>query len=176
MTLQDLVEAIMTSVANAQDEIEKQNLLNISQYFDGDGNPEVVRVRVPQQGLHLVDEGEGNLAKDRVVEVPLLSLLQINPIKIKEMTVDFDVSLEMVGKVEEVAAKEQAVPKNNLLDTTSSNSLRGRARKRLMATELFSGSLFGGSKNRNAKVKITFESGEPPEGYIKLNSHLLKLF
>ena len=47
MQLNDLVEAIMSSVASAQNEIEQQNIQNLSRYFNKDGEPEVVTVRLP---------------------------------------------------------------------------------------------------------------------------------
>ncbi len=174
MTLQDLVEAILSSVATAQNEIEKQNIQNISSYFDKDGNPEIVRIKIPTQheALHQgsVDhDGDGPGYEE--VEIPLFTLLQINPIKIKEMSVEFDISLNTVEKIEALSDDKTDDVGNNLLQTSTSEEIKKKRNQKIMSTDLF-----GDRKNRNAKVNITFESGEPPEGYLKLNSHLMKLF
>lgn len=183
MTLQSLVEAIMTSVSEAQDEIEKQNIHNISRYFDGDGKPETVKVLLPS--MHNSDGRvvqEGNTGQDEdkrydPVEIPLLSLLQVNPIKIKEMAVNFKISMDALEQIENDSPVTDTSDKaNNLLGTSTSKAIKNSRKKRLMSTELLSNKFFGRGKDRNAEVKITFESGEPPEGYLKLNSHLLKLF
>lgn len=177
MQLNDLVEAIMSSVSTAQEEIEKQNIQNLSQYFDKEGNPEVVKVRVPSPSsqLHAVGEDQSQQTESyQEINIPLLTLLQINPIKIKEMSVDFEISLTAVNALE--AAAKEGEGSNNLLQTSTSKSIKQARKKKFMSTDLFGGNIFGKGKNRNAKVKITFESGEPPEGYMKLNSHLLKLF
>lgn len=97
MTLQDLVESIMTSVAKAQDEIEKQNLQHFSNYFDSEGKPQMVTVRLPKHDASDHDSEQEEL------KVPVLSLMQINPVKIKEMTVDFQISLNAVEKIEQAA-------------------------------------------------------------------------
>ncbi|WDE10759.1 DUF2589 domain-containing protein [Thalassomonas haliotis] len=180
MQLDDLVEAIMSSVASAQDEIEKQNIQNLSRYFNKDGEPEVVTVRLPSASAHLQAVG-GNTSQPpqgsdgyQEIDIPLLTLLQVKPIKIKSMSVNFNISLTAVESIEQAAENEDKA--DNLLHTSTSTIMKKARKKKYMSTDLFGGSLFGRGKNRNAEVKITFESGEPPEGYLKLNSHLLKLF
>lgn len=177
MKLYELVQSIMTSVSIAQDEIEKQTIENISQYFDGQGNPEMLSVRIPRTQED-AQSGEQTTTTD-VVNIPLLSLLQHNPIKIKEMQVSFEFPLEEVGKLEESGdgPDANAGPANNLMATSSSNQLKQRRRKRIMETDISQKrSFFSSGKSRNATVNITFESGEPTEGYLKLNGHLQKLF
>lgn len=172
MTLQDLVESIMTSVAKAQDEIEKQNLQHFSNYFDSEGKPQMVTVRLPKH------EASAHESEQEELKVPVLSLMQLNPVKIKEMTVDFQISLNAVEKIEQASDAESidAKSENNLLDTTDHELVKQKRQKRVLSTDLFSKGFGSKSKNRNAEVKITFESGEPPEGVMKLNSHLLRLF
>ncbi|WDE06534.1 DUF2589 domain-containing protein [Thalassomonas viridans] len=180
MQLNDLVEAIMSSVASAQNEIERQNIQNLSQYFNKDGEPEMVTVRLPSASAHLHAVGDNSPGQSQggdgyqEIDIPLLTLFQVNPVKIKEMSVNFNISLNAVEEIEQAAAEDDKT--NDLLHTSTSKIMKKARKKKFMSTDLFAGSLFGRGKNRNAEVKITFESGEPPEGYLKLNSHLLKLF
>lgn len=173
MRLHNLVEAIMDSVTEAQNRIELQNIENILQYFDvtADGAfiPKKLELRMPyveldQHGDPIEVQGENT-----AIQIPLLSLAQLTPVRIKDMSVKFDVTL---GEVKKIAAPDASAPGQ----TPLAKLLKTRQSRKVMETELEGKSGFGRNKGRTAEVKITFESGELPEGYLKINSHLMKLF
>ncbi|TKB47327.1 DUF2589 domain-containing protein [Ferrimonas sediminicola] len=178
MKLHDLVEAIMDSVTEAQQRVERQNISNLLQYFDHDPernsfSPKSVELVIPQhatddQGEVIMDE-QGAQTEENRVQVPLIALLQLNPIKIRDMAIKFDVGL---GEVETLKSAAGSGVEHKLASMMAQDPCR-----KVMNTDLGGRAGFGLSrKGRNAEVTITFESGELPEGYLKVNSHLMKLF
>ncbi|USD36026.1 MULTISPECIES: DUF2589 domain-containing protein [Ferrimonas] len=178
MKLHELVEAIMDSVTEAQQRIEQQNIQNLLQYFDHDSSddsltPKSIELKFPGTSVDhhgdTVMENGCVKVEHQTVQVPLLSLLQVNPIKIKDMSVQFELGL---GEVETLTPDSEGGRGPDPL----SNLLNRDCRRKVMNTELNPRSVFGRNKDRNAEVTITFESGELPEGYLKINSQLMKLF
>lgn len=178
MKLHDLVESIMDSVSEAQSRVEQQNIENLLQYFDHNEKddsltPKSIELKFPnaqvdQNGETMMENG-APIMEHQSVHVPLLSMLQLNPIKIKDMSVQFDVEL---GDIETVKAPPEADSGKSML----SKLLNREQSRKIMNTDINGSSGFGRKKGRNAEVTITFESGELPEGYLKVNSHLMKLF
>ena len=166
LTLGNLVEAIMNSIADAQDQIERQTLDNINEWFDDEGRPKMVTFKLPSLHPDAIEESEkGNLI-EREVQVPLLTLMQNNPIKIKRLVSKFEVAL---GGVEEVK-EEPLKGKKPLLGSGTSSRTR-----KILSTDLFAGNGTFRKKKRHASIEIEFESGEPTEAYLKIQNELLKL-
>ncbi|WP_462164909.1 DUF2589 domain-containing protein [Pseudoalteromonas xiamenensis] len=86
LTLQTLVEAIMGSISEAQDQIERQTLQNIYEWFDEDGRPKMISFRVPAFGPEADKKRANGETPERELHVPLITLTQNNPIKIKKLT------------------------------------------------------------------------------------------
>jgi hypothetical protein len=87
ISLKDLVQAIAGAVTQAQHEIEVGQLANLQMFFDQDGRPDMLHLKVPalrSQASH-GDEDE--------YVVPKLTLIQNSPLHIKKVDVDFDVEL-----------------------------------------------------------------------------------
>jgi len=155
LTLQTLVEAIMGSISEAQDQIERQTLQNIYEWFDEDGRPKMISFRVPAFGPEADKKRANGESPERELHVPLITLTQNNPIKIKKLTSKFDISLNGVESLEE---QENADGKL----------------KKILSTDLFSRA--GKKGERTASMEIEFEAGEATEAYLKLQNELLKLF
>lgn len=166
LTLRNLVEAIMNSIADAQDQIERQTLDNIHEWFDEEGRPKMVTFKVPSLHPGAIEESEKGHLVERDIKVPLLTLMQNNPIKIKRLVSKFEVAL---GGVEEV--KEESIKGKTPLMGSGETS---RTRK-ILSTDLFSGNGAFRKKSRHAEIEIEFESGEPTEAYLKIQNELLKL-
>ncbi|KJZ08678.1 hypothetical protein TW85_23225 [Marinomonas sp. S3726] len=75
LTLQNLVEAIMNSIADAQDQIEQQTLDNINEWFDEEGRPKMVSFKVPSLHPDDVEKRAQGEAAEREVNIPLLTLM-----------------------------------------------------------------------------------------------------
>ncbi|GDY28167.1 hypothetical protein AHAT_40570 [Agarivorans sp. Toyoura001] len=167
LTLQNLVEAIMNSISDAQDQIERQTLDNINEWFDDEGRPKTVIFKVPS--LHPDDvesRKNGGELVEREIEVPLLTLMQKNPIKIKKLTSKFDISL---GGVE--IQENQGDTSKTLIGSETTKRIR-----KILSTDLFTGSAKESSKPRQASMEIEFESSEPTEAFLKIQNDLLRLF
>ncbi|MBD1557266.1 DUF2589 domain-containing protein [Vibrio sp. S9_S30] len=159
LTLQNLVEAIMGSISEAQDQIERQTLENINEWFDEDGRPKMISFRVPAFGPEADKKRARGQLAEREIHVPLITLTQNNPIKIKKLISKFDISLNGVDGVD-TATKNNKQPESRL--------------KQVLSTDLFSGRSEKG--DRKATMEIEFEAGEATEAYLKLQNELLKLF
>ncbi len=167
LSLQDLVEAIMNAIADAQNQIEQQTMENISEWFDEDGRPKMVHFKIPAMGPKAdALRAEGKVA-EREVLVPLLTLMQNNPIKIKRLLTKFDIALGGVD-IHHTPGGDKA--------TESDGNAKPAKKRKILSTDLFSG---GGGKegkrNQTASMEIEFESGEPTEAYLKIQNELLKL-
>lgn len=167
LSLKNLVEAIMNSIADAQDQIERQTMDEITEWFDENGRPKMVKFKVPSLHPNDIEKREKGELIEREIEVPLLTLMQKNPIKIKRLIAKFDISL---GGVE---MKEED-PENSKKTLFGSKS--GMKKRSVLSTDLFTGKGKLEQKANQASMEIEFESGEPTEAYLKLQNDLLKLF
>jgi hypothetical protein len=87
ISLKDLVQAIAGAVTQAQHEIEMGQLANLRTFFDAEGKPDMLHMKVPA----LRSTAEHGETDDYVV--PTLTLIQNSPLHIKKVDVDFDVEL-----------------------------------------------------------------------------------
>lgn len=101
-SLHHLIQSIAGAVAEAQDKIHRYQISAISQYFDADNRPVGVDVRLPSLA-HDAEEGE-----ERIVHVPLLSLIGMRPLAVKDMEISFDVGLGTPEHAKDAAAKDAA--------------------------------------------------------------------
>ncbi|EAQ64041.1 hypothetical protein MED121_20766 [Marinomonas sp. MED121] len=167
LSLQNLVEAIMNSIADAQDQIEKQTLDNINEWFDEDGRPKMVSFKVPSLHPDDIEKQHQGEPVEREVNIPLLTLMQKNPIKIKRLLAKFEITLGSVQVVED----EEVKGKRKMIGSETTKKIR-----KVLSTDLFTANGKDSARSRQASMEIEFESSEPTEAFLKLQNDLLKLF
>src|SRR4051812_29463822 len=94
VTLHDLIEGLANAVIEAQDRIERHQIGLISRYFDSDQRPVSVPIRLPSLSPRTVGpDGELVDPEDVFLNVPLLALVNMNLLRIKDFEVDFSLDL-----------------------------------------------------------------------------------
>lgn len=142
--LDHLFKGISDSVAQAQALAENQHIEALKKFFDKDGTPICMQVKIPTGG------------KERLVDIPLVTLSPQGSIKIKELEMEFKVRLSSFGK-----------RKSRIGGGIFKNEDAG-------AIDCDFGASILPRRNQYANVKITFEGTDPPEGVVRLNNNLLK--
>lgn len=143
-----LLQAIHHAVLRAQEFTEEQHIHQLAKYFDEDGKPIVQELQVPTLDP---DDDPDNMV---TLKVPLMSLLPPSAIKIKELKVDFQVSLGKIKLTDGDVDKEGMQPS---LDIDTGGS----------------GGMFGKSQTK-ANVQVIFEAGDPSESFLRINDYLIK--
>lgn len=160
-TLRSLIQGIAGAIASAQQEVERQQILNLGAFFDKALRPLMMSIRVPSL-RHGVEPG----TEDQV-DIPLLTLLPHNPLRISEVQVDFDIELGGVeddgilsppGAVQTMLADEGTAPPPKV---------------RHILTNAFNGS--SAAKGPKAHVTIKVRDAEVPEGLARLLTELNKM-
>jgi hypothetical protein len=156
LSFSSLVEAISRAVAQAQDAVEKHQVLNLLSYFDDDDRPKSFVFKVPsrQPGAGPTDES--------LYHVPILSLLSVNVLKIKDVAIRFSVDLGEIDGVEVQTDKRvqsaafAAAPHVEPLRALNVSTVTGR----------------GGGK---VEVTLNVQAAEPSEGALRLVDQLAQL-
>ncbi len=86
-TLHDLVATIASAVGTAQDLVERNYLAMVRRYFDDEGRPLSMSIKLPSLSA---DPSEA----ERQVVVPVLSLVDSRALGIKSVDVTMDVALD----------------------------------------------------------------------------------
>ncbi|MDH0645760.1 DUF2589 domain-containing protein [Pseudomonas sp. GD03858] len=86
-SLHHLIQSIAGAVAEAQDKIQRFQVSTVRQYFDEDNRPVSIDVRLPSHSPQAQD------GEERVVRVPLLSLVGARLMAVKDMEISFEVGL-----------------------------------------------------------------------------------
>jgi hypothetical protein len=160
-TLRALIQGIAGAIASAQQEVERQQILNLGAFFDKTLRPLMMSIRVPSL-RHGAEPGAEDL-----VDIPLLTLLPHNPLRISEVQVDFDIELGGVeddgvlsppGAVQTMLADEGTAPPPKV---------------RHILTSAFNGS--SSAKGPKAHVTVKVRDAEVPEGLARLLTELNKM-
>lgn len=163
-----LVEAISRSVAQAQDEVERHQVRNILDYFDADGRPRGITFRVPSQS----DERRRRQQED-FYTVPLLALISINVLKIKDVEVKFSVDLTELSEDDNAlrAARSPAgvVPRGGAPEPGERKAGFVSPMKTLNVTTAT------GRRGGKVRVALRVEGSEPSEGAARLLDYLAQL-
>ena len=143
--LDHLTKGLYDAVVQAQSLAENQQIEALNKFFDKDGNPLCLDVKIPD------DKGQ-----NQVVSVPLATLAPQSSIRIKELSMEMKVKMGSFGKRKSrlgggIFCKEDA----------------GAINADLGASIL-------PKRNQYATLKITFEGTDPPEGLVRLNNNLIK--
>ena len=143
--LDHLTKALYDAVVQAQSLAENQHIETLKKFFDKEGNPECMEVKIP--------DGKGG---KQLVDVPLVTLTPQGSIKIKELEMELKVKLSSFGK-----------RKSRIGGGIFKNEDAGSICADLGASIL-------PKRNQYANLKITFEGTDPPEGLVRLNNNLIK--
>ena len=143
--LDHLTKGLYDAVVQAQSLAENQHIEALNKFFDKDGNPLCLDVKIPD------DKGQ-----NQVVSVPLATLAPQSSIRIKELSMALKVKMGSFGKRKSrlgggIFCKEDA----------------GAINADLGASIL-------PKRNQYATLKVTFEGTDPPEGLVRLNNNLIK--
>ena len=143
--LDHLTKALYDAVVQAQSLAENQHIETLKKFFDKEGNPECMEVKIP--------DGKGG---KQVVDLPLVTITPQGSIKIKELEMELKVKLSSFGK-----------RKSRIGGGIFKNEDAGSICADLGASIL-------PKRNQYANLKITFEGTDPPEGLVRLNNNLIK--
>ena len=159
LSLHLLIQSIAGAVAEAQDKIQRFQVATVSKYFDEDNRPVSVDVRLPSTSPN-ASEGD-----ERVVRVPLLSLVGARLLAVKDMEISFEVGLN--GQEDEVEAAPQSSPEDD-----DSSPWPDESHKAL-GVDL--GARRSGEGGPLARVTLRVETQPPCEGMARLIQNLDKL-
>ena len=152
--LHQLVEAIASSVIEAQDELEQYQLASLRRYFDEDSRPKQVTMQVPS-----LSHGDD---KDINIRVPWLALIRPNQLAIKDIQIDMEVGLL---EFDPHAARPPEVPQ----DSVELPSLEGSG-----TLQVDVASLQRNDKRNSAKIVLRVEGHEPSDGLARMVHELVK--
>ncbi len=158
-TFDNLVESVHKAVLSATDLAEKHELASLEneEYWywvtdnkgnpltDDEGNP-IYKPKMVTLRMPVWEDGE---LVEKDVPVPLQSLTTGQSLRIGELTVEMEV---------EIQGLDESNPSNNCLMVNTSTG----------------GSLLK-KKASTARVSVTFTGQDPPEGYARIDNHLIKL-
>lgn len=160
ITLKDLLEALAGAVIGAQDRIEQHQIASLGEYFDSDNRPRSVLMRLPS--LH---PGAAADHED-YYRAPLLSLVPTNPLRIREVEIDFDVQL---GDISE----EKLAPKiSESADSSAGAACDWHTGEPRKTVQIDTRGLTKSERAGAVHVRMKVESGEPTSGLAKLANHL----
>lgn len=159
ITLKDLLEALASAVIGAQDRIEQHQIASLGSYFDSDNRPKSVLMRLPS--LHPgAEEGDEDYYR-----APLLSLAPANPLRIREVEIDFDVQLGEIGEEQSAAAAT-----GDGGDSDSAESWHSGAPRKSVQIDMRAATK--GALSSAVHVRVKVENTEITSGLAKLANHL----
>ncbi|MFD2232853.1 DUF2589 domain-containing protein [Phaeospirillum tilakii] len=161
LSLHQLIESIAGAVAEAQDKIQRFQISTVSRYFDADNRPVSVDVRLPSLSL---DAEQGD---ERLVRVPLLSLVGSRLLSIKDMEISFEVGLGNPDGKAEAKSPASADPVRNGTPGWPSEPHQP------LGVDL--SARRNGATGGTARVTLRVESQPPSDGMARLIQQLDKL-
>nr|WP_137677326.1 DUF2589 domain-containing protein [Parerythrobacter lutipelagi] len=105
VALNDLVGSVAGSIVDAQAQVERHFIEQVSRYFDKDGKPLCLAIKMPRAG----GSSSENEADYNQIGVPLLSLVESSMLAIKDLRIDLDVELGSIVGGEDPEVVEAAV-------------------------------------------------------------------
>jgi hypothetical protein len=178
-SLDDLINAIQYAVIEAQQVAEDHHIDLVSRFFeeDDDGKTKAVTQEVWIPDVR-PNAAEGALMK---IDVPLMSLASLGAMKIKELKVEFTARLSSLDTEDD---KDDAPPppvrrpdhdgKGDKGGKAKPFAKRLRGKRKRMAFDFKKGADATAGESTVAKISITFEGTDPPEGVVRLNDQVLK--
>jgi hypothetical protein len=169
LSFASLVEAIARSVAQAQDEVERHQVRNLLDYFDKDGRPRGIDFRVPSR------RSDAKPGDEDFYSVPLLALVSINVLKIKEVDIRFSVDMgeltEEPGAARDATAPPGVEPKLRPGEPDKGGRMAGFAgpMKTLNVSTVI------GPSGGKVRVALRVEGSQPSEGAARLLDYLAQM-
>lgn len=101
MSLHDLIGSVASSIVDAQGLVERHFIDRISHYFDSEGRPLSMAIKMPRPSKAAADDHHY-----MQLAVPLLSLVESSMLSIRDLTIELEVELGAV--VDNPAAAPQS--------------------------------------------------------------------
>lgn len=169
LSFSSLVEAIARSVAEAQDQVERHQVRNLLSYFDEDGRPRGIDFRVPSR------RADAQPGDEDFYTVPLLALVSINVLKIKDVETKFSVDLGELTDEGSAATDSKnpagAAQKDNAGEPGKSERMAGLSSP-MKTLNVSTATGRGGGK---ARVTLRVQGSEPSEGAARLLDYLAQI-
>ena len=169
VSLHDLIEALANSVAQAQDQVERFQIANLSRYFDENHRPVRVEVRVPSL------RPSARAGDEDVISVPLLALIGSVRLAIKDVDIAMEVDIgELRSEQEDEPASKTglagAVPNNTEKSPSPPSPVEKGwgVRPRMKALTVDVHSPRAKDQPAMAKVSLRVQSQETTEGLARL--------
>lgn len=172
-SLDDLINAIQYAVIEAQQVAEDHHIDLVSRFFEegDDGKTKAVTQEVWVPDVR-PNAAEGALMK---IDVPLMTLASLGAMKIKELKVEFTARLSSLDTEDDDEDEKPASRKPARKEKGQGPfAKRLRGKRKRMAFDFKKGADASSGESTVAKISITFEGTEPPEGVVRLNDQVLK--
>ena len=143
--LDHLTKGLYDAVVQAQALAENQHKEAFSKFFDNDGNPLCMDIKLPD-----------NKGVEQNVRVPLATLAPQSSIKIKELSMEMKVKMGSFGK-------RKSRKGGGIFCKKDAGAINADLGASILP-----------KRNQYATLKITFEGTDPPEGLVRLNNNLIK--
>lgn len=164
-----LVEAISRSVAKAQDQVERHQIKNLLNYFDQNSRPHGIDFKVPSR------RSDAKPGEEDLYTVPLLALVSINVLKIKDVEIKFSVDMgEMTEEPAEAPdsnAPTGVAPDANPDEPDLHKKMAGFA----SAMKTLNVSTTTGRGGGKVRVSLRVTGSEPSEGAARLLDYLTQM-
>lgn len=158
----DLLQAIQSSFMKVNQLSQQQHSGLLEQYFDSENKPVCIKMQYPARGE------DGQLVFTEA-EIPKICMVPITSLKLKEITVDFKVKL--AGKVS-LKSRSQSDMDMFYEDTSSVKSRRRPSKDEYIGYVPHASKR---EKNGFADIHLKFESGEPPEGVMRIRDSMIRI-
>lgn len=156
ISLDQLVGALNQAVVEAQRMAEVQHLALMEDFFETDAEG-VKTAKSVQVGVPSLTS---DTPQTDVIDVPLLSLVPLSSLTIKDLSLSFRARIMAAEEDENAESKDSA--KSALGGTTSRSLILDLKAPRMMSNPIF------------ADVQVTFQASDPPEGLVRINDRILK--
>lgn len=182
----ELIISLQGAVIKSQELTQNQHLALMSKYFDKDGNPLMLKIKIPSAKTDVINEQEKNaqnsdkndikieqvLDKYKIIEIPAFCLVPQNSLAMKKVKMDFDVKLVDFGKKEVENNKTTIDGKNKTAnEKVLTNLLRKNQNKKQIITNVFANT----EDTNSIHVEIEFINKEPPEGIMRVNDMMIRM-
>lgn len=153
---EDLIGSIQQAFISVNNMAEQQHIESLQSYFDTDGKPRCLTMQMP----YFDDYG---VPQYREMEVPLISIVPVNSLKLSEINVDFKVRLSANVKLSHSKPLKNFMAANNANNADTDGVLGFIPEYKKRDNESY------------ANIILKFTSDEPPEGVMKIRDEMIKI-